>query len=99
MKMIVGLISTVNRRNTDKDYYHSAVESSMDSGTGLMNKKAITEFAISKISAYNAGDEKGLLYFIILDIDNFKLVNDTYGHMFGDEIILKLANALKKAIL
>jgi len=96
--MVVGLISTVNRRSTDKDYYHSAIDSNMDSGSGLMNKKAITEFAISKINAYNIGYEKGPLYFIILDIDNFKSVNDTYGHMFGDEIILKLANAIKKAI-
>jgi len=96
--LVVGLISTVNRRSTDKDYYHSAIDNNIDCGTGLMNKRAITEFAISKTSAYNAGDEKGILYFIILDIDNFKLVNDTYGHMFGDEIIFKLANALKKAI-
>jgi len=96
--LVVGLISTVNRRNTDKDYYHCVVDSNMDFGTGLMNKKAITEFAISKINAYNSGDEKGILYFIILDIDNFKSVNDTYGHMFGDEIILKLANAIKKVI-
>jgi len=63
-----------------------------------MNKKAITEFAISKISAYHSSDIQRSLYFIILDIDNFKSVNDTYGHMFGDEIIFKLANALKKAI-
>jgi len=96
--LVVGLISTVNRRSTDKDYYHSAIDNNIDCGTGLMNKRAITEFANSKTSAYNAGDEKGILYFIILDIDNFKLVNDTYGHMFGDEIIFKLANALKKAI-
>jgi len=96
--LVVGLISTVNRKSTDKDYYHSVIDSNMDSGTGLMNKKAITEFAISKINAYNLGDKKGFIYFIILDIDNFKTVNDTYGHMFGDEIILKLANALKKAI-
>ena len=96
--LVVGLISTVNSMSIDKDYYHSAIDCKIDSGTGLMNKKSITEFATNKINTYNLGNEKGLLCFIILDIDNFKLVNDTYGHMFGDEIILKLANALKKAI-
>jgi diguanylate cyclase len=32
---------------------------------------------------------------LIIDIDNFKMVNDTYGHLFGDKIICKVATALR----
>ena len=37
-------------------------------------------------------------YFFILDIDNFKSINDTYGHAVGDEIILHMSRSLKQIL-
>ena len=54
-----------------------------DSLTGLLNK-ASTERAIRKYIAHNQG-KNGLLF--LLDVDNFKGINDTLGHAFGDEAL------------
>lgn len=63
-----------------------------DAFTGLMNKRAATEYAIEKLSV-DDGDVKWL---IIMDIDDFKNVNDTFGHAFGDEVIKKVSDTLQK---
>lgn len=99
--MVVGLIDVINLKSVNKDYYFSAMENNKDSATGLMNKKAVTEFAISRVNYYNNNYKDDLsktMHMVIIDIDYFKNVNDTYGHMFGDEVIQKFASTLKHVV-
>ncbi|MEG0615943.1 MAG: diguanylate cyclase [Oscillospiraceae bacterium] len=63
-----------------------------DAMTGLYNKGA-TEALISQILQDDMQNEV-CHAFLILDIDNFKTVNDTMGHSFGDDVIRELASEI-----
>lgn len=63
----------------------------IDGLTGLYNRKEIQRQIEQALS--NIRDEKFSL--VMLDIDNFKQVNDTYGHQEGDSVIIGLADILR----
>jgi len=46
----------------------------------------------------DAKRNKYLLYLALIDVDNFKLVNDAYGHQVGDKVLQHIAQTLKHAI-
>ena len=62
-----------------------------DALTGIHNRRGLQERIKDKILNFN-------YCLVIIDIDKFKLVNDTYGHDVGDEILKELANTVSKKI-
>lgn len=71
----------------------SALESvsTKDPLTGLLNRSGASE----SITAYlNRISDNELCAFMIMDLDNFKEINDIYGHQAGDEYLKSLADAL-----
>ena len=65
---------------------------STDSMTKLYNRRYFTKISGHTLDLVKR--EKENLSIIMLDIDNFKNVNDTYGHQVGDDIIIALSNKL-----
>lgn len=62
----------------------------IDGLTGLYNRKEIQ----AQIEAAIVSEPNRKFSLVMLDIDNFKQVNDTYGHQAGDAVIIGLANLL-----
>jgi diguanylate cyclase (GGDEF)-like protein len=66
-----------------------------DELTGLFNHRRFQEVMTAEVErARRYGHELGL---IMLDIDNFKQINDTYGHMQGDEVLREVAHVLRQS--
>ncbi len=63
-----------------------------DSLTGLANRNAIQDRIRTAIANAVAGTSVGILF---LDLDNFKKVNDHYGHVFGDRLIKDVSAAIR----
>ena len=69
---------------------------STDSLTGLRNRRAFTEAGSELLkSASDAGEP---IAAIMLDLDSFKQVNDTYGHDAGDAVLQAFADVLRKCL-
>ena len=86
---ILGCITSIQDQTAEQ----ANLEYVRDTGIPVLNKKSITDYARR---AMTVGDNKVCL--VILDLDNFKTVNDTLGHMVGDEVLLRSAEIIKASL-
>lgn len=86
----VGVILDIDADKKQKE--RLLEQAQRDPLTGLYNKSAIQELANRQIDG-NTGESSQAL--LIIDIDNFKGVNDTYGHLCGDTLLSDVAGVLK----
>lgn len=71
-------------------------EAMQDPLTGLLNRRGLQD-TLSHCLAYLARHQKPLAM-LMLDLDNFKQINDLYGHDVGDKVLIKVAQQLKQAL-
>jgi diguanylate cyclase (GGDEF)-like protein len=65
---------------------------SHDPLTNLFNRREFEELLDKSIA--NAGRYKTVFSLLLIDLDNFKVINDTYGHFHGDELLKQFSNRL-----
>lgn len=81
--MIINIVAKIRNNEKKKELENKA---DTDLLTGLNNKLATER----KIKEYMAKNPESQSMMFILDIDNFKKINDTMGHAFGDEVLRSL---------
>ncbi|MBO7403114.1 MAG: diguanylate cyclase [Lachnospiraceae bacterium] len=92
MKRVFGRIRKNNQR-ADDIQDQTPIEN-IDTFTGLWNKVGSLEYLRQAIEDKNVHQ----VVVFMMDIDSFKLFNDTYGHAFGDEVIMRMAQILKSVV-
>jgi len=79
-----------------QNYQNLLDYSERDALTGLLNRKTFEE-QLARLSGGAADDDPDTprQWLAVIDIDHFKQVNDRFGHLFGDEVLILVANVLR----
>jgi diguanylate cyclase (GGDEF)-like protein len=87
----INIICSRNRYELFEKNRQLQYDSIRDPLTQLFNRRYIENYYVSQV------DKNGLAAMLLLDLDNFKNVNDIYGHEKGDEILCRVSNILRGA--
>ncbi|MDE5966321.1 MAG: diguanylate cyclase, partial [Lachnospiraceae bacterium] len=90
---MVGLLKNIDVQKQSQEALLKKAQ--LDNATGLYNKGTTEHFIQKSLSCLNAGQSDALM---LIDIDDFKQVNDTFGHLAGDEVIVSIAKAMQGII-
>lgn len=91
MLNVVGSVKAIHKYTRDMEYY-----ATRDPLTDLYNRRVFWElFEYEVARAKRHGYQFGLL---VIDLDNFKLVNDSYGHAVGDRYLQAFTHAIKQVL-
>jgi len=84
-------------KNLGRELEDARRESALDPLTGLANRKAFDEYITRSIELHSLLGQPASL--MMIDVDNFKSINDTYGHTAGDTALRQIASVLSRTFL
>ena len=85
---VIGSIRAISKYTKEIEYY-----ATRDPLTELYNQRVFWEFLEYEVN--RARRQKYKFALLVIDLDNFKLINDTYGHAFGDAFLQNFARILR----
>jgi len=89
MANLVGSVKAINKYTQDLEYY-----ATRDPLTNLLNRRVFEDMLTYEIKRAKRHDYPFSL--VVIDCDNFKYVNDNYGHNFGDKYLYSVANIIEE---
>jgi diguanylate cyclase len=78
------------------DFKRVREESMADPLTGIQNRRAF-DASLAQLREHAAANNEALCL-LMVDIDHFKKVNDTYGHVVGDAVLKRVSNAINDTV-
>lgn len=91
IQKISGIMINVNAEKQSQRLLEEMAE--RDALTKLLNKAACRKRAEEYLSRYSQNTQSAVL---MIDLDNFKAVNDRFGHLFGDSVLTAVAREIEK---
>ncbi|MCP4272159.1 MAG: GGDEF domain-containing protein [Gammaproteobacteria bacterium] len=85
--------STKRQKQLEDELLHMA---NIDKMTGIYNRRKFEELLQWNIKVFDRYNNNASI--LLLDIDHFKNVNDTFGHHVGDEVLIAVVETCKKAL-
>lgn len=89
----ISLLNTIIIKRLAQLEQNFRIQATKDSLTGLSNQQAFTDFVNNIHNEFHDGDELDMMF---IDVDNFKHINDNFGHIAGNEFLCAIAEVLKK---
>ena len=88
---VIGSIKAINKFTKELEYY-----ATRDPLTHLFNQRVFHEMLTYEVS--RAHKHQYAFCLLMIDFDNFKLINDQYGHTFGDEMLVAFAKKVGECL-
>jgi diguanylate cyclase (GGDEF)-like protein len=89
--LVQGILGIVRNHMALLDY------GELDSLTGLLNRKTLESHFDKLRQGLHGGASGEPSWLALIDIDHFKAINDSYGHLFGDEVLLLVSQLMKRS--
>ena len=93
---ILGSVLYYSAYSSNKLIHKTSYQASRDILTGLYNRQSSIEFLQESINAIKQEDYAS--YILLIDLDHFKIINDTLGHDVGDILLQEVASRMKSLL-
>ncbi len=99
IRLLRKVVELISRQLYQMTLYQEELEASRtDPLTGFRNRKYFYEIIPQVLERASIDPEKSPFSIIMVDVDHFKKVNDTFGHQIGDEVLRVISSSIKNSV-